>query len=273
MALFQKPFPSAPADQKPVQVPLVPDPAANAVPSSKAKSDTTKIPDVGPGGAGPQWISERHVACVFLLDTSGSMEQNDAIGKLNAGLRAFKTQTMNNTSFDEHTKACIDVALVSFGPAVVVQRDFCPVSALDVPVLSANGGTPMGEALNKALDMITERKKRYSELGTPYYRPWIFCITDGEPNDQYQAAAQRLKQMEKDTKVLGFCVGVENFNRKAMVSIFDQERLFELMNLDFTSLFKFVSSSLAQTRNSDTSAAKSINVEVPPTLKSLNIPL
>jgi uncharacterized protein YegL len=272
MALFQKPFPSNPGGKKPEQKPFPPGPAitvpAPSGPAPEVKSGTVKLPDVG-----PKWISERHVACVFLLDTSGSMEQNDAIGKLNEGLRAFKAQTMNNTSFDEHTKACIDVALVSFGPTVVVQRDFCPVSVLDVPVLSANGGTPMGEALNKALDMITERKKLYSGLGTPYYRPWIFCITDGGPNDQYQAAARRLKQMEQDTKVTGFCVGVENFNRKTMASIFNQDRLFELMNLDFTSLFKFVSSSLAQTRNSDTSAAKSINVDVPPTLKTLNIPL
>jgi hypothetical protein len=114
-----------------------------------------------------KWISERHVACVFLLDTSGSMQANDAIGKLNEGLRVFKTQTI---TFDEHTKACIEVAVVSFGPTVTVERDFCPISEMNTPVLSANGGTPMGEALNVAMDMITERKRVYNENPTPYYR-------------------------------------------------------------------------------------------------------
>ena len=56
MAIFQKPFGSKPE----------------------------QIEDVGTGGL--EFISERHVACVFILDTSGSMSANNAIGKLNEGL-------------------------------------------------------------------------------------------------------------------------------------------------------------------------------------------
>ncbi|HBN84986.1 MAG TPA: hypothetical protein DDZ89_14215, partial [Clostridiales bacterium] len=197
--------------------------------------------DVGAGGL--QWITERHVACVFLLDTSGSMADDNAIGKLNEGLRVFKSQTVNDSTFDEHTKACIDVALISFGPTVILQQDFVPVSSMNPPVLTAGGGTPMGGALNMALDIITEQKARYNELGTPYFRPWIFCITDGKPNDDYLAATQRLKQMENEKKVLGYCVGVEKFDRSMMASIFNPERIFELANLNFPALFKFVSSS------------------------------
>jgi uncharacterized protein YegL len=218
-------------------------------------------------GTGIQWISERHVACVFLLDTSGSMEDNNAIDKLNEGLRTFKTQTMNDKNFDEHTKACIDVALISFGPGVVLQQDFVPVSAMNPPILQADGGTPMGGALDMAMDLIAQQKQRYNAFPTPYYRPWIFCITDGEPNDSYQVAAQRLRKMEDDSKVLGYCVGVENFNRNVMASVFNKERIFELKNLDFPSLFKFVSSSLAAARNSGEASGGSVNVEAPSTLK------
>jgi len=240
-----------------------------------------KQDDVGAGGL--EYISERHVACVFLLDTSSSMSENDAISKLNEGLRVFKTQTMNDKTFDEHTKACIDVALLSFGPDVTLhtiygqtiyrgqQFDmasvFVPVSSMNPPVLNANGDTPMGEAIDWALDLIGQQKARYNEYGTPYYRPWVFCITDGEPNDNYQAAAQRLKQMENDTKVLGYCVGVENFNKRTMASIFNTERIFELKNLDFPGLFKFVSSSLTTVRNSDPSGGNQVEVVSPNTLK------
>ena len=175
------------------------------------------------------------------------------------------------SSFDEHTKACIDVALVSFGPDVQVQQGFTAVSEMIPPTLTANGGTPMGAAIDKALDMIAEQKAKYNQYGTPYYRPWIFCITDGGPNDSYATAAQRLKEMEDATKVLGYCVGVANFDRHTMASIFNPERIFELDNLNFPALFKFVSSSLATVRNSDPNGGRSVAVEAPGDLHTINV--
>ena len=257
MAIFQRPF-----GQKNGNI-------MQASTGAEVTNDNPAIEDVGTGGI--QWITERHVACVFLLDTSGSMVANDAIGKLNAGLRTFKEQTISDSSFDEHTKACIDVALVSFGPDVQVQQGFTAVSEMIPPTLTANGGTPMGAAIDKALDMIAERKAKYNQYGTPYYRPWIFCITDGGPNDSYATAAQRLKEMEDATKVLGYCVGVANFDRHTMASIFNPERIFELDNLNFPALFKFVSSSLATVRNSDPNGGRSVAVEAPGDLHTINV--
>jgi uncharacterized protein YegL len=224
--------------------------------------DVIKLPDVN---SEMLEVTEMHVACVFLLDTSGSMATDDAIGKLNEGLRLFKTQTM---SFDVHAKNCIDIALVSFGGDVVVVHDFRPVKEMETPILTANGMTPMGQALNTAMDMITEQKELYKKYNTPYYRPWIFCITDGEPNDSWQDAAQRLKQMESQKGVLGYCVGVENFNRAVIASIFNPKRIFELDGLDFSALFEFLSSSLSTLRESTDGTA---SVSAPSTLRMLTM--
>ena len=226
MAIFQRPF-----GQKKGNNP-------QTTTNDAMTNDSPIIEDVGTGGI--QWITERHVACVFLLDTSGSMTANDAIGKLNAGLRTFKEQTVNDSSFDEHTKACIDVALVSFGPDVKVQQEFTAVSEMVPPTLTANGGTPMGAAIDKALDMIAAQKAMYNVLGTPYYRPWIFCITDGAPTENYATAAQRLKEMEDTHKVFGYCAGVGNFDHRMIASIFNTERIFELERLNFPALFEFI---------------------------------
>jgi uncharacterized protein YegL len=223
------------------------------------------------GDIGIQYISERHVACVFLLDTSGSMNNNDAIGKLNNGLQTFKSQILSDTKYDKHTKSCIDVALISFGPGVVLQQDFVPVSNMATPTLKADGLTPMGEALELAMNLITQQKTRYNELSTPYFRPWIFCITDGEPTDEYSFAAARLRKMEEDTKILGYCVGVENFNRSIMANIFNKDRIFELLALDFTSLFTFVSSSIASARNADEIHGGKMDVPSPTNLKKMTI--
>ena len=215
-----------------------------------------------------KYSTEKHVACVFLLDTSGSMMQGGAIDQLNAGLRAFKEQTMN--SMDSRAKACIDVAIVSFNNTVTVVQGFTPVEDMDPRPLQAFGQTHMGEALEKGMDLITTQKKIYSSAGTPYFRPWIFCITDGAPNDDYRDAAERLKWMEENKKVVAYCVGVDNFNPEIMRQIFRPENIFGLRDCDFTGLFKFVSSSLAAVRaSSDESSA--LNVQVPPSM--FNIPL
>ena len=215
-----------------------------------------------------KYSTEKHVACVFLLDTSGSMMQGGAIDQLNAGLRAFKEQTMN--SMDSRAKACIDVAIVSFNNTVTVVQGFTPVEDMDPRPLQAFGQTHMGAALEEGMDLITKQKKRYGSAGTPYFRPWIFCITDGAPNDDYRDAAERLKWMEENKKVVAYCVGVDNFNPEIMRQIFRPENIFGLRDCDFTGLFKFVSSSLAAVRaSSDESSA--LNVQVPPSM--FNIPL
>jgi len=231
------------------------------------------------GIGGIEFITQKHVACVLLLDTSGSMSHNNAITKVNQGIRVFKDQTLSSTN-DEITKSCIDVALISFGTEVVLHtanggkihrgeqfnNAFVPVRSMNTPNLEAGGSTPMGAALDWALDLTEMQKERYKALGTPYSRPWIFGITDGEPNDNYEEAARRLRQYEKNKKVLGYCVGVDNYNRDTMATIFDQERLYELSNQDFTGLFRFLSNSLTIISKSG-SNINALDVDAPHTLR------
>ena len=40
----------------------------------------------------------------------------------------------------------------------------------------------MGAAINLALDKLEERKQIYQQAGISYFRPWVFLITDGEPD-------------------------------------------------------------------------------------------
>ena len=210
----------------------------------------------------PKAISERHVACVFLLDISGSMNTNDAIGKLNKGIASFCEHMQN----DPKTADVVDVAVVTFGTKVEVAHGFRPVSEMDVPTLVANGVTPLGEALKKALELIDERKNVYKQSGTPYYRPWVFCITDGAPTDDYSDAATKLKEEENNRRLLGYCVYVGSGNAPSDVKqIFNNSRIFKLDGLDFSGLFEFVSNSLTAVSQSNPNS-ESINVEIPRTI-------
>lgn len=150
----------------------------------------------------PKAISERHVACVFLLDVSGSMRRGDAIGKLKEGMQKFKIYMQNNDKIAD----TVDTAIITFGSTVDILQDFRPVLEMEVPDLTAYGQTPLGEALKKALDLVKERKELYKSIGTPYFRPWIFCITDGSPTDDWHDAALELKQTEANKGVIARCV-------------------------------------------------------------------
>ena len=96
----------------------------------------------------------------------------------------------------------VEVAIVTFGGRVTRLVEFTTALEFDPPKLQVIGGTPMGEAISTALDMIEERKACYRENGIAYYRPWAFLITDGEPNDHWKPVVSRVHAGEKSEGVL-----------------------------------------------------------------------
>jgi uncharacterized protein YegL len=189
-------------------------------------------------------VNEPHIACVLLLDTSGSMA-GAAIESLNIGLKAFKEQSM----LDDLARKRIDVAIVTFNDAVQTIQNFCPLPEMTTPALEASGQTAMGAGLNYAMDLIDKRKALYKEVGTPYFRPWIFMITDGEPTDEYQTAAARLAELEEKRRVMCWAVGVPGYNPAKLKHITD--RVIELSDVNFASMFEWLSNSMVAVSHSN----------------------
>ena len=182
---------------------------------------------------------EPRCPCVLLLDTSGSMA-GAPISELNAGLQVLS----ESLSQDELAKLRVEIAIVTFGPVSMTQ-DFITAGQFVPPQLSANGDTPMGTAINLALDKIDERKQTYKQNGISYYRPWIFLITDGGPTDGeiWQSAAQRVRDAESRKKVAFFAVGVEGADMNVL-SQFSTRQPLALKGLNFRELFVWLSTSL-----------------------------
>jgi uncharacterized protein YegL len=193
---------------------------------------------------------EPRCPCVLLLDTSGSMN-GAPINALNEGLRAFK----DSLAKDALASKRVEVAVVTFDSSVVVVQDFVTADQFDAPKLKANGHTFMGAAIHQALDMMQARKEQYKANGIVYYRPWVFMITDGEPqgeaDDVVELAANRVKEEEDSKGVAFFAVGVEGANMTRLAEIAVRAPV-KLKGLNFVDMFEWLSRSMQAVSRSKT---------------------
>ena len=121
----------------------------------------------------PEFVENPEPRCpvILLCDTSGSMS-GEPIEALNTGLVAFQKDVYK----DEIASLRVEVALVTFGPVRLTQ-DFVTIDNFTPPRLTASGVTPMGEAIEYALDLLEQRKETYKTNGVQLlkmlFRPYI----------------------------------------------------------------------------------------------------
>jgi uncharacterized protein YegL len=191
---------------------------------------------------------EPRCPCVLLLDTSGSM-QGAPLAALNEGLRTFKSDLVQ----DPLASRRVEVAVVTFNNEVIVASDFKTADRFEAPVLTAGGQTFMGTGINKALDLLQARKAQYRANGVSYYRPWVFLITDGEPQgeppEQIQRAAERVRADESAKKVAFFAVGVEGANMSTLATVVVRAPM-KLIGLNFREMFVWLSASMQKVSQS-----------------------
>ncbi|OQY45751.1 MAG: hypothetical protein B6242_09575 [Anaerolineaceae bacterium 4572_78] len=187
---------------------------------------------------------EPRCPCVLALDVSGSM-YGDPITQLNDGLVAFEDALKD----DDLASMRVEVAIVAFSSTATVQLDFVTANQFESPKLKAGGTTAMGEAIDMSLDMVRRRKGIYKQNGVPYYRPWIFLITDGTPTDEWQAAAQRVRHEESSKSVAFFAVGVQGADLDVLSKISSRQPV-TLKGLNFREMFVWLSASLTSVSHS-----------------------
>jgi uncharacterized protein YegL len=212
--------------------------------TKKVMQDTLILDEVVEFAENP----EPRCPCVLLLDTSGSM-QGEAIEALNQGLLSLKDELIKNSLASRR----VEVAIVTFDSHINVVQDFVTADQFNPPILTAQGLTSMGAGIHKALDMVQERKSLYRANGIAYYRPWIFMITDGEPQGELEQvveqAAQRVQGDEANKRVAFFSVGVENANMTKLNQLAVRTPL-KLKGLNFVEMFMWLSASMSAVSHS-----------------------
>ena len=137
----------------------------------------------------------KRLACCLVLDTSHSMI-GSPLDKLKEGIKLFLDTCLNDGRVNEK----MQLAIITFG-----HPDFSPSTdeksrnpkdgvkkildfdtdwrGLDIPTFSADGFTPLGEAVELGLDLLLKQKQIYKETAGTYEQPWMVIMTDGKPYD------------------------------------------------------------------------------------------
>ena len=195
---------------------------------------------------------EQKCLCVLVLDTSGSMNADNAIGQLNQGLQTFKSQIMN----DETARDRLEIAIVSFNSEIKVELQPSLISEIEMPTLKASGQTQLVRAIEEAQQVIKDRKDYYKSKGLTYYRPWIVVMTDGDPypaNQDIDGIAQKIQEDADAKKYVFFMIGVGNEVHDDVLSKLTTSQ-FPAMRMDavnFAEFFQWLSASATVVVNSD----------------------
>jgi uncharacterized protein YegL len=168
-----------------------------------------------------------------------------SIAQLNGGYASLVAALKEN----ELASLRIELGVMTFGGPPNVVQDFETVDQIESQAFTASGNTPMGEAIRQGVAMIEERKKVYRANGIPFYRPWIFLFSDGQPTDEWESVVTMVEAQEEEKHVVFFAVGVDNANMEILNQISVRKARY-LKEGKYEEMFQWLSDSLSDVADS-----------------------
>lgn len=206
--------------------------------------DFEKYPELEPMGEDMFLNTERRCPVVLLQDTSSSMLP--AIEDVNQGLKDLRSDLLSDPLASQR----VEIAIVTFGPVILAQ-DFVTVDQWVPPRLSASGSTPLGSAVMFALNQIRMRKQAYREAGIPYYRPWLWLVTDGAPTDKWEGCIAEAQKEIKNGGLEMFTIGTRNADFSVLRKISFPRSPVRLNEARYREMFVWLSQSLKPVSRSE----------------------
>lgn len=185
------------------------------------------------------------VPVCLALDVSGSMAVDRKMDKLNNGIREF----FHAVRSDEMARFAAEIAIVTFSSGAEKIMDFASIDRQTAPMLHAGGYTAMGEGVNKALDLLDNAKRIYSQMGVDYYQPWLVLMTDGEPAGEAphvtNAAIARCQELIRARKLTVFPIAIGADANIRILSMFSPNlEPLRVEATDFRRLFSWLAKSI-----------------------------
>jgi uncharacterized protein YegL len=191
---------------------------------------------------------------------------------------------MNGQPIDELNKAIIklkddiledallanrlEVGIVAFDDDARVERGIDLITPeTQLPTLSIGGVTNLVAGMEKAIELVEERKTFYKANGEQYYRPFIVLFTDGAPTnsaEEIEAIDLKIQTMSDNKKFVFLPFGVEGADMQLLAKLAAQTADERLQNkakaykmkdvTKFSEVFAFVSASISGAMQQTTGA-------------------
>ncbi|MBE9396810.1 VWA domain-containing protein [Pontibacterium sp. N1Y112] len=193
--------------------------------------------------------SARPIPVIILADTSGSMSVDGKVDAMNQAIRGMIA------SFAEESRlnAEIHLSVITFGGNAETHLALTPAHQIThFEDFYATGGTPMGEALTIAKELIEDKEK----ISSRAYRPVIVLISDGHPTDDWEGQFSAFCSAERAQKATRMAMAIGSDADEVMMNDFinDLEApLFRASNAqDIIKFFRAVSMSVTSRSRSTT---------------------
>lgn len=141
----------------------------------------------------------RPLPIVLLLDCSGSMS-GEKISSLNQAVRKM----LNTLSKEESRISEFLITIITFGGGAQVAIPPTSASQITYMDLLAGGGTPLGDALILAKDVIEDKATTPSRA----FRPLMVLVSDGVPTDIWESKLDDLILNGRSSKCDRMAMGI-----------------------------------------------------------------
>jgi uncharacterized protein YegL len=210
-------------------------------------------------------MSERRLPVYLLLDCSGSM-MGDPIEAVREGMRAL----LNDLKGDPQALETTYLSVITFNSSA---QQVCPLTELMLfkePKIDASGSTSMGEALQLLSKCIDNEVRKTTSREKGDWKPLVFLMTDGQPTDHWESAADAIKQ-KKIGNIIACAAGsgADTTVLKRITEIVVQ--LNSLQPDALKAFFKWVSSSIKTTSQSVAQVAADAPINLPPAPPQIQI--
>lgn len=206
-------------------------------------------------------VVKRELVVFYVLDTSGSMNDDGKIGILNEAMR--ETTNVLTDIAKSNSDAELKIAVLQFNSGAQWVTEDGPVYLEDFTWddLSAGGLTDVGEALKELYDKMSRETFLKSETGQ--FLPIVIFMSDGYPTDNWEKKLAELKNTNKwfarATKI-GFALG-EEADEKILARIVGNPEAVVKTNdmVLFKKLIRFVSATASMLNSSSRTLDTSIS--------------
>ena len=187
-------------------------------------------------------VASRTLPVVLLLDTSGSMREDDKIEVLNDSV----TEMIEELTEVDAGHGFITLSIITFGGAAAsLVTNNVPVAHIEYASLKANGRTPMGDALRIARELIEDREAFPSRS----FLPTLALVSDGIPTDpSWEPELERLLEGERGRKATRFALAIGVDADRDLLARFANGQVYEASEAaEIRNFLRFVTTTVTQT--------------------------